>query len=129
MLSSCEHNKKAVIIGIDYEGDPNNELQTAISDTFHLRIELDLIRGFPRDKTRIYTDVEDENRLPTKENIIRAMKWLVKSAQKDDSLFFTMPVMEVSRMGTVSSKLPMVKRSQTISYASIWSMTSQRDVV
>lgn len=28
-------------IGIDYEGDPNNELQTAISDTFHLRIELD----------------------------------------------------------------------------------------
>jgi len=87
MHSNCTGEKKAVIIGIDYE-DSNNELQTCISDTFHLRIELDLMRGFPQSNTRIYTDVESKNRIPTKANIIRAMEWLVESADEDDSLFF-----------------------------------------
>jgi len=85
--SNCTGSKKAVIIGVDYEGS-GSELQSPISDTFHLRIELDLIRGFKQNHTRIYTDVEEENRLPTKANIKKAMRWLVQSAKPNDSLFF-----------------------------------------
>lgn len=30
----------------------------------------------------------DSRNLPTRDNIIRGMKWLVRGARKDDSLFF-----------------------------------------
>ncbi|KAL4244360.1 hypothetical protein ABKN59_010598 [Abortiporus biennis] len=89
MRSKCNGTKKAIIIGVDYE-DSDHELKSPISDTFHLRIELDLIREFPQRNTRIYTDVEveDDNRIPTKSNIMRGIKWLVSGAKANDSLFF-----------------------------------------
>jgi hypothetical protein len=33
-------------------------------------------------------DSKDSRSLPTRDNIIQAMKWLVKGARRDDSLFF-----------------------------------------
>jgi hypothetical protein len=33
-------------------------------------------------------DAQDPRQIPTRENIMRAMQWLVSGAQKDDALFF-----------------------------------------
>ncbi|KAI0798194.1 peptidase C14, caspase domain-containing protein [Abortiporus biennis] len=87
MRSKCNGTKRAMIIGVDYENSAH-ELQSAITDTHTLRIELDLIRRFPQRNTRIYTDVEDDNRIPTKSNLMRGIKWLVSGAKANDSLFF-----------------------------------------
>lgn len=45
--------------------------------------------GFKSEDIVILTDdVQDPRRLPTKANILGAMKWLVKDAKAHDSLFF-----------------------------------------
>ena len=44
---------------------------------------------FQWEDIRVYTDdTWDSERLPTKANILGAMKWLVKDAEAGDSLFF-----------------------------------------
>jgi hypothetical protein len=42
----------------------------------------------PSDIVVLTDDTQDPRALPTRENIIRAMQWLVDDAQRDDSLFF-----------------------------------------
>jgi len=87
MLSTCTGNKKAVLIALDYE-DTENEVYSCIGDTWSIRIELDLVRGFPKSNIRIYTDVDDNHGKPTRDGIINAMKWLTRGANANDSLFF-----------------------------------------
>lgn len=42
----------------------------------------------PEDILVLTDDTKDPKRLPTKANILSAMKWLVKDAKAHDSLFF-----------------------------------------
>ena len=42
----------------------------------------------PEDIIVLTDDTQDPRRLPTKANILSAMKWLVKGAKAHDSLFF-----------------------------------------
>lgn len=41
----------------------------------------------PADIVVLTDDTRDPRKLPTRENIIGAMQWLVQGAQRDDALF------------------------------------------
>ncbi|KAJ8515297.1 hypothetical protein ONZ45_g7273 [Pleurotus djamor] len=58
------------VIGINYLGQPNE------------------LRGCINDAKRVRDFLYHPRRIPTRENIIDAMRWLVRSAKQDDSLFF-----------------------------------------
>lgn len=42
----------------------------------------------PTDIVILTDDTSDPRKLPTRNNIVRAMEWLVQGAQRDDALFF-----------------------------------------
>ncbi|CAE6412347.1 unnamed protein product [Rhizoctonia solani] len=80
--------KKALCIGINYRGQ-DDELQGCVNDAG--RITEFLIRQFGFKKENIIKLTDDaigSDRLPTKANIVSAMRWLVEDAKADDSLFF-----------------------------------------
>lgn len=60
-------------------------------------------------------DTRDRKRLPTKANILGAMKWLIKDAKANDSLFFhcELLVSPVDRSTHVFQTLATVGRSVT----------------
>ncbi|KAJ8455016.1 hypothetical protein ONZ45_g19081 [Pleurotus djamor] len=68
--SRCTGRRKALCIGINYLGQPNE------------------LRGCINDAKRVRDFLYHPRRIPTRENIIDAMRWLVRSAKQDDSLFF-----------------------------------------
>jgi hypothetical protein len=59
-----------------------------------LRVSLEMVisadrLGFhARDIIRLTDDARDPRNLPTRANILGAMRWLVRGARKHDSLFF-----------------------------------------
>lgn len=75
------------MIGINYLGQPN-QLHGCINDVTNMSVFLNEKHGYRREDMVILTD-DQENimSIPTKANIIRAMHWLVKNAQPNDSLF------------------------------------------
>ncbi|KAJ9069947.1 Ca(2+)-dependent cysteine protease [Entomophthora muscae] len=79
--------KKAVIIGINYTGT-ENELQGCINDANNIAEFIKTHYGFITKGTVILTDDGHGDGLPTKENILKAMRWLVEDAGPNDSLFF-----------------------------------------
>lgn len=86
--SSCNGRKKALLVGINYIGT-SNELRGCINDVKNMSAFLNRTYGYSYDDMVILTD--DQNlraRLPTRENIFRAMQWLVKDARPNDSLVF-----------------------------------------
>ncbi|CAE6413910.1 unnamed protein product [Rhizoctonia solani] len=86
--STCIGKKKALCIGINYRGH-DDELQGCVNDAG--RIAEFLIRQFGFQKESIIKltdDTTEPHRLPTKENLISAMRWLVEDAKPNDSLFF-----------------------------------------
>ncbi|KAL2222669.1 caspase domain-containing protein [Thermoascus aurantiacus ATCC 26904] len=86
--SACTGRRKALLIGINYIGQPN-QLRGCINDVAEMSTFLNQRYGYRREDMVILTD-DQANPLsqPTKANIIRAMHWLVKDAQPNDSLFF-----------------------------------------
>lgn len=63
---------------------------SCVSRTFHTNGEADVSERFgykAEDMVVLTDDQQDPRTLPTRENIIRAMKWLVAGAQPDDALF------------------------------------------
>jgi len=89
LLSNCQGNKKALLIGINYFGQ-QGELRGCINDVKNIK-NLIQSRGFFEDPSRmiILTDDQRDPRYqPTRDNIIEAMHWLVSGAQPNDSLFF-----------------------------------------
>ncbi|OAA35642.1 Peptidase C14, caspase catalytic [Beauveria brongniartii RCEF 3172] len=86
--SGCTGRRKALLIGINYFGQ-RGQLRGCINDvrnmTSYLAGELDC----KREDMVILTD-EQQNPMsqPTKQNILRAMHWLVRDAELNDSLFF-----------------------------------------
>lgn len=86
--SQCTGRRKALIIGINYFGS-KNELRGCINDAHNIFNFLTTRYGYSADDIVILTD-DQQNMVsvPTKANMIRAMRWLVKDAQPNDSLFF-----------------------------------------
>ncbi|KAJ6018621.1 hypothetical protein N7522_000688 [Penicillium canescens] len=85
--SACTGRRKALLIGINYAGQPN-ALKGCINDVTNMSNFLAQRFGYKREDMVILTD-DQRNQLsiPTKANILRAMQWLVKDAQPNDSLF------------------------------------------
>lgn len=84
--SNCTGRRKALLIGINYIGQ-KNALRGCINDVQNVRNFL-LQHGYQQDDMVILTDDQQNPRsIPTRDNILRAMRWLVEGAQTNDSLF------------------------------------------
>ncbi|OJJ89609.1 caspase family protein [Aspergillus glaucus CBS 516.65] len=86
--SRCTGKRKALLIGINYFGQ-KGQLRGCINDVKNVSTYLNQSFGYAREDMVILTD-DQQNPMsqPTKVNILRAMHWLVKDAQPNDSLFF-----------------------------------------
>ncbi|KAH8819625.1 caspase domain-containing protein [Xylogone sp. PMI_703] len=86
--SNCTGRRKALLIGINYFGQ-RGQLRGCINDVKNMSAYLNENFGYRREDMVILTD-DQQNPMsqPTKQNILRAMHWLVKDAQPNDSLFF-----------------------------------------
>lgn len=88
--SNCTGRKKALLIGINYIGT-QNQLRGCINDVKAMSKFLNQQYGYSYDDMVILTDDQQEYaRIPTKDNILRAMQWLVAGARPNDSYFFHM---------------------------------------
>lgn len=86
--SRCTGKKRALCIGINYTGQ-DHELKGCINDTRNVRKALIRQFNYPRDSIIVLSDdASHPNNLPTRKNILSAMRWLVKGAEPHDSLFF-----------------------------------------
>ncbi|TRM58659.1 caspase domain-containing protein [Schizophyllum amplum] len=86
--SRCCGRKKALCIGINYKGT-RHELYGCINDANAVRQFLIKYEGFKaRDIVLLTDDNPNPRSRPTRQNMLDAMRWLVKDAQPDDSLFF-----------------------------------------
>ncbi|KAG0322198.1 Ca(2+)-dependent cysteine protease [Linnemannia gamsii] len=85
-LSNCTGERRAVLIGINYTGHAN-ALHGCVNDTAIMKGFLQ-DRGFEDDKIRILTDDQVGTCwMPTRENILENLKWLIRDAKKNDSYF------------------------------------------
>ena len=87
-FSNCTGRRKAFLIGIKYFGQ-RGQLRGCINDVKNMSAYLNGNFGYAREDMVILTD-DQQNPMsqPTKQNILRAMHWLVKDAKPNDSLFF-----------------------------------------
>lgn len=85
--SQCTGRRKALLIGINYFGQ-RGQLRGCINDVRNMSAYLAEHFGYKREDMVILTD-DQQNPMsqPTKQNILRAMHWLVKDARPNDSLF------------------------------------------
>ncbi|XP_064993161.1 metacaspase-1-like isoform X2 [Musa acuminata AAA Group] len=80
--------KRAVLVGISYAGR-QYELKGTVNDVNCMRYMLTEKFGFPAECILVLTEGErDPNRVPTKENLRAAMRWLVSGCVAGDSLVF-----------------------------------------
>jgi hypothetical protein len=86
--SNSTGRRKALLIGINYFGQ-RGQLRGCIHDIKNMATYLTECHGYQQDDMVLLTD-DQQNPLsqPTKQNILRAMHWLVKDARPNDSLFF-----------------------------------------
>ncbi|KAL6720933.1 Ca(2+)-dependent cysteine protease [Lecanora helva] len=86
--SNCTGRRKALLIGINYFGQ-KGQLRGCINDVKNMSGYLNGNFGYAREDMVILTD-DQQNPMsqPTKQNMLRAMHWLVKDAKPNDSLFF-----------------------------------------
>ncbi|KAH0593681.1 hypothetical protein MHUMG1_08431 [Metarhizium humberi] len=86
--SNCTGRRKALLIGINYFGQ-KGELRGCINDVHNVSNFLIERYGYKREDMVILTDDQQNPVMrPTKDNMIRAMGWLVKDARPNDALFF-----------------------------------------
>lgn len=85
--SNCTGRRKALLIGINYFGT-DGELRGCINDVRNVSAFLMERYGYKREDMVTLTDDQQNPVLqPTKDNILRAMQWLVADAQPNDALF------------------------------------------
>jgi uncharacterized caspase-like protein len=86
--SRCTGRKKALCIGINYRGQ-QNELRGCVSDAKKVSKFLITYWGYkPENVVLLTDDARDRKQIPTKKNMIEAMRWLVHGAKAHDALFF-----------------------------------------
>ncbi|KAJ2434305.1 Ca(2+)-dependent cysteine protease, partial [Coemansia sp. RSA 2424] len=88
-LSNCRGRKRALLIGINYFGT-KHMLKGCINDVHNIKKFIIEHFGFKESDMVILTDDQRDNprRMPTHDNILKAMKWLVTDARMNDSFFF-----------------------------------------
>ncbi|KAI9438497.1 peptidase C14, caspase domain-containing protein [Lactarius indigo] len=94
-FSRCTGRKRAVCIGVNYTGQ-NSQLDGCVNDAKNVYNFLigehycltDRLGFRTRDIIRLTDEAHDPRNLPTRANILGAMRWLVRGARKHDSLFF-----------------------------------------
>lgn len=85
--SNCTGKRKALLIGINYYGQ-KGELRGCVNDVKNVSTFLMERHGYKREDMVLLTDDQQNPVMqPTKENILRAMQWLVANAQPNDALF------------------------------------------
>jgi len=86
--STCGGKRKALLVGIRYMGT-GSQLDGCHKDVANVKAFL-LTKGYEEKNMRVLIDDEggDPNLMPTRENMIAGMKWLVAGAAEDDALFF-----------------------------------------
>ncbi|KAJ4286643.1 Ca(2+)-dependent cysteine protease [Collariella sp. IMI 366227] len=85
--SNCSGKRKALLIGINYYGQ-KGELRGCVNDVKNVSSFLMERHGYKREDMVLLTDDQQNPVMqPTKENILRAMQWLVANAQPNDALF------------------------------------------
>ncbi|KAJ4165851.1 hypothetical protein LMH87_007463 [Akanthomyces muscarius] len=86
--SDCTGRRKALLIGINYFGQ-RGQLRGCINDVRNMTSYLAEELACRREDMIILTDDQQSpTSQPTKQNILRAMQWLVRDADPNDSLFF-----------------------------------------
>lgn len=85
---NLQGNKKALLVGINYFNS-KNELKGCINDVHNMVQFLVERYNFRKDDMVILTDDQTTARaIPTRQNILNAMQWLVAGAKPNDNLFF-----------------------------------------
>ncbi|KAJ8586589.1 hypothetical protein M405DRAFT_771486 [Rhizopogon salebrosus TDB-379] len=81
--------KKALCIGINYIGQ-GRELRGCVNDAWNMSEFLKSFWNYAQEDIMVLTDEPYLNPkyMPTKRNILNALRWLVKDAQPGDCLFF-----------------------------------------
>ncbi|THV07391.1 hypothetical protein K435DRAFT_772718 [Dendrothele bispora CBS 962.96] len=86
--SQCNGKRKALCIGINYFGQ-DSELRGCINDARNMQQFLCSNYGYKSEDIVMLTDdAQDWRRMPTRQNMLDAMSWLVRDAAPNDSLFF-----------------------------------------
>ncbi|KAI9485370.1 MAG: caspase domain-containing protein [Benjaminiella poitrasii] len=87
-LSNCQGRKRSLLIGINYIGS-KNALNGCINDVKNVKQFLISLFNFKEEDMVVLTDDQSDPKfIPTKQNIISAMQWLVHDARENDSFFF-----------------------------------------
>ncbi|WFC98929.1 Ca(2+)-dependent cysteine protease [Malassezia yamatoensis] len=87
--SSMQGRRKALLIGVNYQGT-SNALRGCWNDVHNMANFIHRFGGYQHDDMVVLTDETGVNQksVPTRANIIAAMQWLVAGAQPGDALFF-----------------------------------------
>lgn len=86
--SKCTGRKKALCIGINYKGQ-RRELRGCINDAHNVKRFLTSNWGYKDgDIVMLVDDTDNLRQMPTRKNILDAMRWLVSDAHPHDALFF-----------------------------------------
>ncbi|BEJ05546.1 hypothetical protein CcaverHIS641_0300680 [Cutaneotrichosporon cavernicola] len=86
--SNCSGKRKALLIGINYFGQ-QGQLRGCINDVQNVQQFLMSRYGYRSEDMVILTDdAKNPRQIPTRQNIIQAMQWLVRDARPNDALFF-----------------------------------------
>lgn len=86
--SNMQGKRKALLVGVNYFGT-RSELRGCINDVHNVKQFIQQRAGYRDDDMVILTDDQrDPRSIPTRENITRAMHWLVSNASPGDALFF-----------------------------------------
>jgi len=81
---SSQGNKRALSVGINYDG--KLALSGCRNDS-HIFVQLlTTVLGYKKSDVRQLLD-DDPSRMPTRENMLSAMRWLVENAKSGDELF------------------------------------------
>ncbi|OMJ12727.1 Metacaspase-1 [Smittium culicis] len=87
-ISNCQGRKRALLIGINYTNS-KFKLRGCINDVHRMKkFIMEHFQFKESDMVILTDDQKNPNRLPTRNNILKAMKWLVSDAKKNDSFFF-----------------------------------------
>lgn len=87
-LLSCSRQRKALLVGINYFG-LTGKLTGCVNDAKNMYSFLSQVYGYrPQDMVILTDDLQKPTSQPTKDNILRAMHWLVNNAKPNDSLLF-----------------------------------------
>lgn len=86
--SSMQGKRKALLVGINYIGS-RAQLRGCINDVQNVKQFIQRRAGYKDEDMVILTDdSRDPRSIPTRQNITRAMHWLVSGARPGDALFF-----------------------------------------